>query len=244
MALLLVAHGVKGGPGIAAEHATAMRRLGEFDEIAVACLRGDPGFRTALRSLRSSEVIVLPLLMAKGYSYEALLQDQLRASSARCRVTLCPPLGVASALSVIASEMAIETCRQRGWSADEVTVLVVGHGTRQSIQSRTSAISLADQVRRRIIFGDVAVAFLEDQPQVADVLAETAGRRCVVIGFFADRGMHGETDLALLTSQRNVEFAYAGPVGADPRIGALIADMAISARRTLSHFPERRPIVA
>jgi sirohydrochlorin ferrochelatase len=243
-ALLLVAHGVRGGPGIAAQHAVAMRRLGLFDEIAVACLKGEPEIGCAVRSLHSPEIFVLPLLMAKGYSYDTVLRDQLRGDSPGRRVTVCEPLGLDPALAGIACEMAIKTCRERSWSGDETAVTVVGHGTRQSMRSRASAVSMADQLRRRGIFDSVNVAFLEDEPCIADLLARASGRKSVLIGLFADRGVHGEGDLERLAGVHGSTVAYAGPIGADPRIGGLIAGMALSAAKTLSHFPEKCPIVA
>jgi sirohydrochlorin cobaltochelatase len=222
--LLLVAHGARGGPGIAACHADDLRRLGLYDEVAVACLKGMPGIEAALRQIRSPRVLVLPLLMSNGYSYGAILQAQLLQHSARQEIALCQPLGLHPRLADAAEAMAARTCRERGWRRDTTTVIIAGHGTPQSTQSRDSAISLAVQLRRR--FGAVSAAFLSDIPRLELALNDLGGRKAVVVGLFADRGTHGETDLERLIDRSDANIAYAGPIGCSPWIAELIVDIA------------------
>lgn len=223
--MLLVAHGARGGPGIAASHAAELQRLGQYDEVAVACLKGMPGIEAALRQIRSRQVLVLPLLMSNGYSYSSILQVQLLQHSARHEITLCQPLGLHPRLADAAEAMAAQICRERSWRPDMTTVIVAGHGTLQSTQSRDSAISLADQLRRRRRFGEVSAAFLSDIPRLEFALNNLDDRKAVVVGLFADRGNHGETDLDRLIDGSDTNIAYAGPIGCSQWISKLIVDI-------------------
>ncbi|MFM9842334.1 MAG: CbiX/SirB N-terminal domain-containing protein [Dongiaceae bacterium] len=225
-ALLLVAHGVGGGPGIAASHAVELRRLGLYDEVAVACLKGMPSIEAALRQIRSPQVLVLPLLMSNGYSYGSILQVQLLQHSARHEIALRQPLGLHPRLADAAEAMAAQTCLEHGWRQDTTTVIIAGHGTSQSAQSRDSAISLAGQLRQRRRFGDVSAAFLSDTPRLEFALSDLGDRKAVVVGLFADRGTHGETDLDRLIDGSDANIAYAGPIGCSPRILELIFEIA------------------
>jgi sirohydrochlorin ferrochelatase len=225
-ALLLVAHGVHGGPGIAASHADELRHAGLYDEVAVACLKGTPGIESALRQIRSPRLLVLPLLMSNGYAYGSILQAQLLQHSAQQEIALCRPLGLHPRLAGIADAMAAQICRARGWRLDTTTVIIAGHGTPQSTQSRESAISLAGQLRQRHRFGEVSAAFLSDTPRLEFALNNLDNCRAVVVGLFADRGTHGESDLDRLIDGLDANIAYAGPIGCSPWIAELIVDIA------------------
>jgi sirohydrochlorin ferrochelatase len=225
-ALLLVAHGVRGGPGIARDHATALSRLRLFDEVAVACLKGEPGVAAALAQMRARDVLVAPLLMAEGHGYRALLTGlPRRENTDRCLV-LCRPLGVHPGLADIAMAMARKACAAAGWTPREAALLLAGHGTGRAPESRDSAFALARRLRNADVFADAEAAFLEDAPSVPQALAALGERRAVVLGFFADRGLHGEADIPRLIAASGAEAVYAGPIGAAPGIPTLLADLA------------------
>ena len=70
----------------------------------------------------------------------------------------------------------------------------------------------------------VAAAFLDQPPRLSDVLAQYGVKPCLAIGFFADRGSHGEEDVPRLIAAAGSRAFYAGPIGTDPAIPDLILE--------------------
>jgi sirohydrochlorin ferrochelatase len=223
-ALLLVAHGVRGGPGIAVTHAAALRKTGLFDDVAAACLKGEPSVAAALQSLSARRVVALPLLMADGYSYGRLLPEQLLLAQTAKEVRLCRPLGLLPGMAGIATDLAFGSCADRGWNAGDAAVIIAAHGTARSASSRCTALKLAAHLRARDIFRDVEAAFLDDKPPLPETLRRLRRQPAVVLGFFADSGVHGEVDLARLVAESGCsEIIYAGPIGRTDGVRDLIA---------------------
>jgi sirohydrochlorin cobaltochelatase len=119
------------------------------------------------------------------------------------------------------------------------SVAIVGHGTRRHQYSRRATEQLAqaldDQVADRVF-----AVFLDEEPAVREILKMAARDEVVVIPFMIGAGPHAIKDIPArmgLTVAAETEFPYAGevdgrrvicdaPVGSDPRIVELIADLA------------------
>jgi sirohydrochlorin cobaltochelatase len=220
-ALLICAHGVHGGPGVAAVHAETLRRRGVAAEVAACCLKGHPTPGEALAALRAPTVFVLPFLMADGYAARTLLPSALAtAPGGADRIRLCPPIGADPRLADAIAEHAMRSCRERGWRPADTALIIAGHGTPRCPTSDRTAHAHAHTIGKRGPFAEVAVAFLEGSARLPDLLPRFSGRKAVVVGLFADRGVHGEEDLRRLLHSCH-EMTYAGPLG----VGDGIADI-------------------
>lgn len=223
--LLVCAHGVYGAPGVAARHVAAIRRLGRFAEVRVCCLKGRPDPATVIGHMASAEIFVVPHFMAEGYALCELLPAALAGLSADGRsIHLCRPVGANPRLSGLLSAAALRTCGERRWASRDTTLLVMGHGTPRNPASAATAISHAEDIARAGCFGAVEVAFLDQAPSLPAVLERLTTRHAVVVGFFADRGSHGEKDVPRLLAESSVSAAYAGPIGTSDEIPDLILD--------------------
>ncbi len=266
-ALVLAAHGA--GDGSAANAlvrrlATEAAARGGFDEAAAAFHRGTPGFSDALAGLAAGSVTVVPLLTSAGY-YHDLLRRALRRSSRRnvaWRVTR--PVGTHPGLAAVVARRVAGLLAQHGLEPDRTATLVVGHGTRRHPHSRRATLALANAlargtapgargIRARLV-ADVAVGFLDDDPGVAEALAEIEAPNVVVVPFLIGGGKHVIKDLeAAVAEARGTEHGARDgdgspvtahrspvvdiPIGDYPEMLGLILDFA----RTPPRAPRAAP---
>jgi len=218
---------VRGGPGVAERHAVALAARGCFAEVAACCLHGAPSPAAALEKIAAPRVLLLPYLMAEGHATRALLPRALAGASQDVRIAR--PVGVHDAMPRLIAARAEAVCRTAGWPPAETLLLLIGHGTRRNAESGATARRHAARLAAEGRFAAVATAFLDEPPSVAEVLAAQAGRPVVAVGFFADRGSHGEDDARRLLTAADPIALYAGPIGDDPALVEAILDLAAEA---------------
>ena len=216
--LLLVTHGVEGGPGIArptpilarARPAAGPGRLPQ----------GRPGLAEALAGA-PSPVIVVPLLMADGFIMRLLR----RRLAGRTGVMLRPPVGLDPRLAGLVRRKALAACAERRWPPKETILLLVGHGTPQHPGSAAATEHHAATVAAAGTFARSAhclsrPAVLPGRrpaprwtaPASPSVCSSTTART-------ARRRAEG-------LARAGVPVAYTGAIGADPAILELIASSA------------------
>ena len=223
--LLLCAHGVRGEVGVAREHAAAIAALDCFATVEACCLHGRPSLEDGLIRTAGGLTYVVPLLMAEGYSLDALSE---RLAGVRAlpssEIRLCRPVGSHPGLVELILDRAQSQCRSRGWRYRESGLLLIGHGTARHANSSQSLRCHAEALAASRIFAGVSCAFLDQTPDVAEALAALDSPQIVAVGHFADAGPHGADDVAAHLAGRSPQVAYAGPVGCDPGLVSLILD--------------------
>ena len=243
-ALVLAAHGSRLEPAANA----LVRRLAEslrgrrlFDEVAVAFHQGEPGFDSVLDELAADEITVVPLLTSAGYYGDVVLPEALarnrRYGEVRLRQT--PPVGAHAGIAPLVARRVTELLRESAAARDAVSLLLVGHGTREHPDSRTSTLHLAETLRRRRVAGEVLVGFLDDDPPVEQAIARARFSTLVVVPFLIGGGTHALEDLPRLAgaaANRRVVIDHA--VGAYPGLDEIIVDLA---RRHTPPPPRFRP---
>ena len=219
-ALVLAAHGSRRDPAANAlvrRLAEALRARRLFDEIAVAFHQGEPGFDTVLDELAAEEVTVVPLLTSAGHYSEVVLPQALarnqRFGVVRLRQT--PPVGTHPGVAPLVARRVTELLRERHLERENVSLVIAGHGTRRHPQSRAATEQLADTLRRRRVAGDVAAAFIDDDPPLGQVVASLRRPMLLVVPFLIG-GAHALEDLPRLVGLSAGE-AMEGRVG-DRRI--------------------------
>jgi sirohydrochlorin cobaltochelatase len=228
-ALVLCAHGIRGGVGGAAEHAGRIAARGLFAEVHACALKGAPGLREVLAAVRAPEVVFAPLLMAEGYTLQAMLRKLEGATDPARPITVCRPIGVHPRLADMIATRARALCATRGWRPADTALLIVGHGTERHPDSDATARRHAAQIAARPIFAEVATGFLDERPLVPEALRALRAPQCVAVGLFVDAGEHGEEDIPTLLAPAGERAVYAGPIGPDPLVTELILDHARAA---------------
>lgn len=232
--LLICAHGGRGGAGSALRHAARIRRGGGFAEVRVCRLNGRPEAAEVAARMRGERVFVVPLLMADGYTAARLMRRLVTAApGSRRKIVPCAPVGCHPGIAGLIARAARNRCRERGWVAADSVVVLAGHGTARDPNSRRTALAHAARLAASGGFAEVAAAFLDERPRVAEVLDAFGGRPRVVVGLFADRGVHGEDDMRRLIRRADGPVAYAGPIGTMREIAELIVQQ-VEAERTLA----------
>jgi uroporphyrin-III C-methyltransferase len=245
-ALVIAAHGSRRDPAANAlvrRLAEAVRARRLFDEVAVAFHQGEPRFDTVLDELSSDAVTVVPLLTSAGHYADVVLPQALarnrRFGELRLRQT--PPMGTHSGIAPLVARRVTELLRNEGVDRHSASVAIVGHGTPRHRESRTSAIQLADTLRRRRVAGEVLAAFLDDDPPVTALLGTVSLPHLVVVPFLIGGahagediprllGLHdwrlatGDWGLATRDSRRRVTVDQ--PIGTYPGLVEIIIDLA------------------
>jgi len=230
--VILCAHGTAGAPGEAAfAHARSIRDSGRYHEVAVCCLKGQPNLAQALAQIRARPVHLVPLLMADGYTSRVLLPAAIASQADGAeQLRPTPPIGVHPAMAGLIARTAHEACVARGWRPADSALVILGHGTARDPGSADSARAHAQRLASHNSFASVAAAFLEQPPSLGEMLAQIATRPAVVVGYFAERGVHGEGDARRLVAAGGPLIAYAGPIGCVPGVASLILDLIASER--------------
>ena len=223
--LLLCAHGIRGQVGVAADHAAIIGALRLFADVEACCLNGQPSLEEALERSVSDLTYVAPLLMAEGYTSEKLSARLVAATAQHsAHIRLCRPVGSHPDLAKLIVGAAERTCRNHDWPVGETALLLVGHGTTRHVKSADSLQSHADKIVASRHFAEVGCAFLDQEPDLATAMTRIGSAQAVAVGHFADSGPHGAEAVTELLAMQSRDVAYAGAVGRDPGLVALILD--------------------
>jgi sirohydrochlorin ferrochelatase len=240
-AVLLVAHGSRHpAAGAVAAHAAALAASGRCAEVAVAYLHGNPTVAAALARLSAAEVFVVPMLMSDGQLAQRIAASVQAGRRPEQSLHFCRPIGTLPGLAPIAARIAKRSCAGIGLDARHCRVLLVGHGNPRDPRPRLAAECLANGLGRTGGFAVVDTAFLEEAPGVVDRLKMNV-MPTVVVGLFADHGLHAEADIPDLIAAASPagRVVYAGPVGAEPAIATLILDEVEAGAATPPHAARR-----
>lgn len=222
---MLVAHGIGGGPGVAARHAARLAADRRFGAVRVACLHGEPSVEAVLGSLVGYRIEIVPLLIADGHTMAKLR----RRLGARTGARLHAPLGTHRGIDDLILNKARVLCAERAWPPGGTTLLLIGHGSARHPESGQALRRHMTDCAASGGFADVVGGFLDEPPRLAELVGRLAERPCVAVGLFMDEGPHGRGDVVAALRRAAGPIAYAGPIGADARLAALILDGVASA---------------
>ncbi|MEM8933395.1 MAG: CbiX/SirB N-terminal domain-containing protein [Acidobacteriota bacterium] len=241
--LVLAAHG--GGDGSPANRAVERlaeglrRHLGRLP-VETAYHLGEPGF-ASLAGRR--DALVLPLLTSDGWYYRKL------AAALGDGPTLLPPLGVDRRLiDRLVDELEERLSRERV-TADEVAVLVVGHGTRRQATSGAATHRAAAAIRAAWPGALVDAAFLDQDPGLGETARQLVAERPVlaVVPFLLGHGSHATDDIdaalsGAATPTRRIDLPPLFELPKLRHVLTAIATRAMADRRDVSNSknPNRR----
>jgi sirohydrochlorin cobaltochelatase len=257
-ALIIIGHGSHLNADSSApvyRHAEAIRSLGVFDEVRECFWKEEPSMRHVWDTVASERVFAVPLFISEGYFTEEVVPRELRLSGpapscteiAGRTIFYTGPIGTHPWMGRLILRRAEESAGLSDAEAADAGLVVIGHGTERNASSAAAVYEVAHQARATRIFGAVEAGFLDQSPEVGDVVATMPHRRIVLVPFFIAAGWHTQEtipdDLGInrpaestLTIKDGREIYYAAPVGTFPEVAQIILQRAREAGATV---PER-----
>lgn len=211
---------------------TELRRRNLFSEVRLAFWKEEPSFARCLDGCDDPDVVVAPVFISNGYFTRTVIPREMHLDGPLTvrdgrRIRYTRPVGSAPALA----DVLIERAREAGATADDA-VVILGHGTRRDPESATNVLRMAERVRASGQFAEAGAVFLDQEPDMRDMLTMFAARTVVVVPFFIAEGWHvGQTipaDLALEGSETRRDgrvVRYARAAGTHPGIADVVLSL-------------------
>jgi sirohydrochlorin cobaltochelatase len=113
---------------------------------------------------------------------------------------------------------------------NRAALVLVGHGSTVHPDGARPVLALADEIRGRHIFAEVAAVFMKQPPHLAEAERLVSAATVLVVPVFAGQGYYTDTliprEMRLdgpVTRRDGRTFLYAAPAGTHPRIPALLS---------------------
>jgi sirohydrochlorin cobaltochelatase len=250
-ALLVIGHGSHLNADSSApvyRHAAAIRALGVFDEVREYFWKEEPSLREVWDLVEAEVVYVVPLFISEGYFTEEVIPRELGLSGpapsttvrGSQRVHYTGPIGTHPSMARMILRRAEESA---GLSDDEAAaagLIVIGHGTERNTNSSEVIYRVTEEARSLGVFARVEAGFLDQPPEVGDVLDGMESGRVVLVPFFVSEGWHTQEtipdDLGIhrpgvsAVSERDGRIIYyAAPVGTFPEVADIVLQRAVEA---------------
>ena len=231
---LIVAHGQPSDPG---PQQAAVEGLAA----AVAALSGRRVLGATLAMpgaldqavAAAPDAMAYPMFMAAGWFTGTELPRRLAAAGAG-GIDILHPFGLDPTLPELCTAKARQAAIAIGWDPQQMTLLLVAHGSQRARGSANGTEAMAELLRMR--FGRVVTAFIEEPPFLVDA-ARDLGPRALALPFFATEAEHVTDDIPTGLAQAGFAGPCLPPIGLAFEVPGLIAaalrraDAAIASRR-------------
>lgn len=239
-ALLLIGHGSTTLPDAARpllSHAAIIRASGDFAEVAVGMLLGEPSAATVFDGLTAPVVHVVPFFLEDGYFTRIAIPELLLPRVPASRVVrFCPPAGANEGIASLLEKRLLRHCELFGTNPKSLSVLLVGHGSGRNPGRARLLRHHANMLETKGRFGWVRIAHLEEPPFVPGTLASARGHVVAIIGYLANEGTHATVDvpafIAAERAQRGTHWPPVhdlGSIGGDAEMPRLIMEQVTAA---------------
>ncbi|CAA7626930.1 conserved hypothetical protein [Candidatus Terasakiella magnetica] len=127
----------------------------------------------------------------------------------------------------------------------DTALILVGHGSARHPDGAAPVLALAEEVRRRGVFAEVAAVFMKQYPPLALAERMVSAPNVIVVPVFAGRGYFTDSlipaEIGLtgpVTHRDGRIFFYTAPAGTHPRIPELMARRAEAIAETAGMTPD------
>lgn len=242
-ALILVGHGSSRNPGSrvpTCRLAEELARRQLFAEVRACFLKEPPDPRQTLDRVSAKRVYVVPNFAGSGHFTQAIIPAELGligpvTVAAGRTILYAEPVGGHPRVIAMIRRQALAALAENGRPPGEVCLLLVGHGSTRPGGAAATAEAIAAVLRGGGEFGEVATAFLEEAPFVADWRRIVGTRAVVVVPLLIAEGLHASEDLAPLFGLApgapgpaiidNREVWLGRGIGSDPEVVEIILDL-------------------
>ena len=254
-ALILIGHGSHLNADSSAPvyaHAAAIRGAGVFDEVRECFWKEEPSLRQVFDLVEADEIYVVPLFISEGYFTREVLPRELGLDGPAPSITrklgrtihYTPPVGTHPAMAGMILRRAEETAGLTAAQAREAALVIIGHGTERNSNSAEVIYRVSQEADALGAFGAVRTGFLDQEPEVGQVLDALAHPTVVLVPFFVAEGWHTQEtipdDLGInrpafsaTTRREGRTLYYAPPVGTFPEIADIVLQRAREAGAAL-----------
>jgi sirohydrochlorin cobaltochelatase len=219
-ALILLGHGTDLNPDSATavfKHADNLRERGIFAEVHSAFWKQSPGINDVLTRVSAHRVFIVPMFVSDGYFSGRVIPKALGFGAATAAqgseqtrilrqgdrtIHYTAPVGTHPEMAGVIALRAEEVMRQFPGPEPPLscatTLLIAGHGTGRSKESRESADRHAETLRTLQRFVAVHTIFMEEPPFIRDWQTFAQTRSVVVVPFFISEGLHVAEDIPVM----------------------------------------------
>lgn len=217
------------------EHAERIRETSVFDEVVECFWKEEPSIRHVLDIVESEEVYVVPAFISEGYFTQEVIPRELAIDGPITHkggkiIYYAGPLGTFGQMADVILERANDLIKGRNVQEGRRALVLIGHGTDRNENSSGVIYLNAKRIQERQVYDAVEVGFLDQEPEIGDVLQRMDAENIILIPVFMAEGWHTrETvpdDLGLdgeLTVRDGRNIYYGAPVGTHPSMAALIS---------------------
>lgn len=227
------------------EHAGRIRESGEYDEVVECFWKEEPSMRHVLDTVESDEVYLVPAFISEGYFTQQVIPREFGldgpvTEKAGKTIRYAGPLGTFEKMADVILERTDDLMRDKEVTEGRTALVLLGHGTAMNKNSSGVIYLNAERIREREIYDQVVEAFLDQDPEVGEVVSGVEAENVILIPVFVAEGWHTrETipdDLGLtgeVTRREDRTIFYGAPVGTHPSMAALISARANETAREI-----------
>jgi sirohydrochlorin cobaltochelatase len=192
--------------------------------------------RHVLDTLESEEVYVVPAFISEGYFTQQVIPRELALEGPVTErggktIRYAGPLGTFEGMPDVILERVEDLMREKELAPGRTTLVLLGHGTDLNKNSGGVIYLNAQRIRERGLYDTVEAGFLDQAPEIGEVVENAGAENIILIPVFIAEGWHTrETipeDLELegeVTVRANGKrIFYGAPVGTHPSMAALIS---------------------
>jgi sirohydrochlorin cobaltochelatase len=225
------------------EHAARIRETGEYDEVVECFWKEEPSMRHVLDTVEAEDVCVVPAFISEGYFTQQVIPRELGLTGPVTHkdgktVRYAGPLGTFEGMADVILERAGDLLEGKEVPPGRRALVLLGHGTDLNKNSGEVIYLNAERTRERDLYDLVEVGFLDQEPEIGEVVENVEAENIVLIPVFIAEGWHThETipeDLSLtgeVTVREDKTIYYGAPVGTHPSMAGLIAARARETER-------------
>jgi sirohydrochlorin cobaltochelatase len=210
------------------ELAKAIELSGIFSVVTPAFLNGEPNLTSVFARLPEGDVVIVPVMTSDGYYLNQVFPKKLLENDglSKFRIFITPPMGLHPEIPSLTADRVETLMNLLGMSPAETTVIVVGHGTRRNSDSEKSTQLLVQRLQEILPEHEIRIAFIDQDPSIPSVIADTHRPHLLAIPFLISRGPHTTVDVpeALgLPTGSEIEFPLVDLVGN----GLIVCDLPV-----------------
>lgn len=175
--------------------------------------------------------MIFPFFLSDGWFIRTVLPRRLAAigqagarlaTSTLASTTILTPFGLLPATRSLVADTALAACMAQGWHPAQTSLVLAAHGSGVSRQPAEAAVAMRDHLAATTPFSTIRVAFIEEPPLLADVLA-TEPAQSICLPLFAARWGHVAHDLPEAVRTAHYAGVVLSPIGTHEAVPQLIA---------------------
>lgn len=213
-----------------------------FSHVTPAFINGEPNMTNVFSLLPPGDVVIVPVMTSVGYYLNEVIPGKIAENENldQYRVFTSPVLGMHPSIPNLILNRIDSVLSLYQMAEADTTIVVVGHGTRRNPNSGKSTYALVEMLKSCLPNLACEIAFLDQDPEAAEVAKNIKTPHTLVIPFLISRGPHttidipkafglpsGPTTRFPITENRDGRMCICDlPVGMYPEIAELALELA------------------